>query len=147
VKWKYAKVKAEPALVLSIPDKPTEDDDGLLTTSEIAMLKLSHAEALRMSMLRMIANSSKPEWAQPKFWAPFVVVGEPMKPPGSGDGIMPQFDISLIGRAGDAVIAGRAAPGATLELLRNGELHDRVVADQSGQFVMVPPGFLVGIMS
>jgi CHAT domain-containing protein len=30
-------------------------------------------------MLRMIANSSKPEWAQPKFWAPFVIVGEPMK--------------------------------------------------------------------
>jgi hypothetical protein len=30
-------------------------------------------------MLRMIANSSKPEWAQPEFWAPFVVVGEPMK--------------------------------------------------------------------
>jgi len=210
----FAKVNAEPALVLSIPDKPSEDDDGLLTASEIAMLKLnadfvvlsacntaaedkpgaeaqsglaraffyagakslvvshwnvdseatvalmeglfeslradprlSHAEALRMSMLRMIANSSEPELAQPKFWAPFVVVGEPMKPPGSGDGIMPQFDISLIGRAGDAVIAGRAAPGATLELLRNGELHDRVVADQYGQFVMVPPGFLVGIMS
>jgi hypothetical protein len=63
----------------------------------------------------------------------------PPRAPGSGDGIMPRFDISLIGRAGDAVIAGRAAPGATLELLRNGELHDRVVADQSGQFVMVPP--------
>jgi LysM repeat protein len=26
-----------------------------------------------------------------------------------------------------------------VELLRNGELHDRTVADQSGQFVMVPP--------
>jgi nucleoid-associated protein YgaU len=26
-----------------------------------------------------------------------------------------------------------------VELLRNGELHDRAVADQSGQFVMVPP--------
>ena len=143
---KFAKVKAEPALVLSIPDKPSEEDDGLLTASEVAMLKLnadfvvlsacntaagdkpgaealsglaraffyagakslvvshwevdseatvalmdglfealkanphlSHAEALRMSMLRMIANSSKPEWAQPKFWAPFVVVGEPQK--------------------------------------------------------------------
>ena len=143
---KFAKVKAEPALVLSIPDKPTEEDDGLLTASEVAMLKLnadfvvlsacntaagdkpgaealsglaraffyagakslvvshwevdseatvalmdglfealkanphlSHAEALRMSMLRMIANSSKPEWAQPEFWAPFVVVGEPQK--------------------------------------------------------------------
>jgi CHAT domain-containing protein len=143
---RFAKVKAEPALVLSIPDKPTEEDNGLLTASEVAMLKLnadfvvlsacntaagdqlgaealsglaraffyagtkslvvsnwevdseatvalmeglfealkanprlSHAEALRMSMLRMITNSSKPEWAQPGFWAPFVVVGEPTK--------------------------------------------------------------------
>ena len=143
---KFAKVKAEPALVLSIPDKPTEDDDGLLRASDVAMLKmnadfvvlsacntaagdkpgaealsglaraffyagakslvvshwevdsdatvelmdglfealktnprLSHAEALQASMLRMIANSSKPQWAQPMFWAPFVVVGEPQK--------------------------------------------------------------------
>ena len=63
----------------------------------------------------------------------------PPRVPGSGYGIVPRFDISLIGPAGDAVIAGRAAPGATLELLRNGELLDRAVADQSGQFVMVPP--------
>jgi CHAT domain-containing protein/Tfp pilus assembly protein PilF len=143
---KFAKAKAEPALVLSIPEKPTDDDDGLLRASDVAMLKmnadfvvlsacntaagdkpgaealsglaraffyagakslvvshwevdsdatvelmdglfealkvnprLSHAEALRLSMLRMIANSSKPEWAQPQFWAPFVVVGEPQK--------------------------------------------------------------------
>ena len=27
----FAKLKGEPSLVLSIPDKPTEDDDGLLT--------------------------------------------------------------------------------------------------------------------
>jgi nucleoid-associated protein YgaU len=49
------------------------------------------------------------------------------------------FDIARIERTGDAVIAGRAAPGAIVELLRNGERHDRAVADQSGQFVMVPP--------
>ncbi len=49
------------------------------------------------------------------------------------------FDIARIERTGDAVIAGRAAPGAIVDLLRNGELHDRTVADQSGQFVMVPP--------
>ena len=53
--------------------------DGLFETLK-ANPRLSKAEALRMSMLRMIANSSKPEWAQPEFWAPFVVVGEPMKP-------------------------------------------------------------------
>jgi nucleoid-associated protein YgaU len=51
---------------------------------------------------------------------------------------VPVFDVARIERSGDAVIAGRAAPGATVELLRNGERHDRVVADKSGQFVMVP---------
>jgi CHAT domain-containing protein len=143
---KFAKVKAEPALVLSIPDKPSEEDDGLLRASDVAMLKmnadfvvlsacntaagdkpgaealsglaraffyagarsllvsnwevdsestvalmidlfqhlkanphLSHAEALRLSMLKMIENPSKADWAQPKFWAPFVIVGEPQK--------------------------------------------------------------------
>jgi nucleoid-associated protein YgaU len=52
---------------------------------------------------------------------------------------VPVFDIARIERTGDAVIAGSAAPGAIVELLRNGERHDRAVADQSGQFVMVPP--------
>jgi hypothetical protein len=58
--------------------------------------------------------------------------------PGSNE-FVPVFDIARIERTGDAVIAGRVAPGAIVELLRNGERHDRVVADQSGQFVMVPP--------
>jgi nucleoid-associated protein YgaU len=55
------------------------------------------------------------------------------------DESVPAFDIARIERTGDAVIAGRAAPGAIVELLRNGERHDQAVADQSGQFVMVPP--------
>jgi CHAT domain-containing protein len=143
----FAKDRAEPALVLSIPEKPDDLDDGLLTASEIAQLKLdadwavlsacntaaedkpgaealsglaraffyagarslivshwsvsdeatarlmigtfrasarnpklSHAEALRQSMLAMIdAAKSDPE-ADPRLWAPFVVVGEPAKP-------------------------------------------------------------------
>jgi hypothetical protein len=61
----------------------------------------------------------------------------PPSPSDSGDSI-PSFDVARIEPTGEAVIAGRAAPGATVELLRNGEVHDRVVADQSGQFVMVP---------
>jgi nucleoid-associated protein YgaU len=55
------------------------------------------------------------------------------------DDSVPVFDIARIERTGDAVIAGRAAPGAIVELLRNGERLDGAVADQSGQFVMVPP--------
>jgi hypothetical protein len=63
---------------------------------------------------------------------------------GRGDGIAPAFDIAVIGRTGDAVIAGTAAPGAMVELLRNGELQDQAVADQFGQFVMVPPQLPAG---
>src|SRR5260370_6550610 len=64
------------------------------------------------------------------------LAGPPIPP---DDDDVPAFDIARIEPTGEAVIAGRATPGATVELLRNGELHDRAVADQSGQFVMVPP--------
>ena len=37
---RFAKAKAEPALVMTIPSKQTALDDGLLQSSEIAMLKL-----------------------------------------------------------------------------------------------------------
>ena len=142
----FAKLNAEPALVLSLPESPTELDDGLLTASEVAQLKLnadwvvlsacntaaaekpgaealsglaraffyagarslivsnwevetksavalmagtfaalasdpslSHAEALQKSILTIISDAQHPEWADPKYWAPFVVVGEPTK--------------------------------------------------------------------
>ena len=65
------------------------------------------------------------------------LIGPPPAPE-SNDGV-PTFDVARIEPTGEAVIAGRAAPGATVELLRNGELHDRAVADQSGQFVMIAP--------
>ena len=143
----FAKDKAEPALALSIPEKPNDFDDGLLTASEIAQLKLdadwvvlsacntaaedkpgaealsglaraffyagarslivshwsvsdgatarlmigtfrasardpqlSHAEALRQSMLAMIDGAKSDAEADPRLWAPFVVLGEPAKP-------------------------------------------------------------------
>jgi LysM repeat protein len=56
----------------------------------------------------------------------------------------PAFDVARVEPSGDAVIAGRASPGATVELLRNGVVHDRVVADASGQFAMLPPRLPTG---
>jgi CHAT domain-containing protein len=133
---------AEPALVLTPPPQGTDLDDGLLTASEIAQLKLnadwvilsacntaapdgtpgaeglsglakaffyagarsllvshwavstdaavvlttrmfeesangaSKAEALRRSMLALMARTDGPYFAHPAFWAPFVLVGE-----------------------------------------------------------------------
>src|SRR5215470_9151793 len=60
------------------------------------------------------------------------------EPSGAGDDGRPAFDVARIEPSGDAVIAGRAAPGASVELLRNGQVHDRVSADKFGQFAMVP---------
>lgn len=65
------------------------------------------------------------------------LIGTP--PPAETNDGVPTFDVARIEPSGEAVIAGRAAPGATVELLRDGEVHDRVVADASGQFVIVPP--------
>jgi nucleoid-associated protein YgaU len=50
----------------------------------------------------------------------------------------PAFDVARIEPTGDAVIAGRAAPGATVELLRAGEVHDQTLANEAGEFVLVP---------
>ena len=136
-----------PALILSLREKPTQFNDGLLTASEVALLKLnadwvvlsacntasaekpgaealsglaraffyagarslivsnwevetrsavalmvgtfaalaadpklSHGEALQKAMLAVIENTQHSEWVDPKYWAPFVVVGEPAKP-------------------------------------------------------------------
>ena len=65
--------------------------------------------------------------------------GVPPRSLSSGDEVIPAFDIALVGPAGNAVIAGTAAPGATVELLRNGEPLDQAVANQLGQFAMDPP--------
>jgi hypothetical protein len=60
------------------------------------------------------------------------------------DESVPVFDIVRVERTGDAVVAGRAAPGAIVDLLLNGDRRDQAVADQSGQFVMIPPQFSPG---
>ncbi|MCK1361184.1 LysM peptidoglycan-binding domain-containing protein [Bradyrhizobium sp. 199] len=63
----------------------------------------------------------------------------PVKPPMSAE-TGPRFDVARVDDHGEAaVIAGQAAAGAKVELLRDGKPLDTVVADASGQFVMMPP--------
>jgi hypothetical protein len=50
----------------------------------------------------------------------------------------PSFDVARIEPSGEAVIGGRATPGAAVELLRGGVTHARTTADASGDFVLVP---------
>ncbi|HEY5331721.1 MAG TPA: LysM peptidoglycan-binding domain-containing protein [Acidobacteriaceae bacterium] len=66
-----------------------------------------------------------------------VVVALPTRPRDTAS--VPAFDIVRVEPDGDAVIAGRTAPGAPVELLRGNEVLGRVVADRNGEFVLVPP--------
>jgi nucleoid-associated protein YgaU len=53
--------------------------------------------------------------------------------------VVPTFDLVRVEPDGESVIAGRAAPGATIELLRGDQVHARAAADASGLFAIVPP--------
>ncbi|TQF33637.1 LysM peptidoglycan-binding domain-containing protein [Bradyrhizobium sp. UNPA324] len=69
----------------------------------------------------------------------------PVKPPPAVADTGPRFDVARVGDHGEAaVIAGQAAPGAKVELLRDGKPLDTVIADASGQFVMTPPQLPAG---
>ncbi|KJC43624.1 peptidoglycan-binding protein LysM [Bradyrhizobium sp. LTSP849] len=69
----------------------------------------------------------------------------PVKPPPAATDAGPRFDVARVDDHGEAaVIAGQAAPGAKVELLRDGQPLDTVVADASGQFVMTPPKLPAG---
>ncbi|MDQ0316442.1 LysM peptidoglycan-binding domain-containing protein [Amorphus orientalis] len=49
----------------------------------------------------------------------------------------PTYDIVRIEPSGDAVIAGKASPGATIELRANGEVIASTTANQAGEWVIV----------
>jgi len=56
----------------------------------------------------------------------------------------PTFDIIRVEPSGEAVIAGRAAPNTTVELLRDNQPIARALVDPSGQFAIVPPALFPG---
>ena len=52
----------------------------------------------------------------------------------------PSFDVVRIDSGGDAVIAGRAKPGARVTIFDGGKELGQVTADQRGEWVFLPPG-------
>jgi len=56
----------------------------------------------------------------------------------------PAFDIVNVDPSGEAVIAGRAAPNAKVELHDGGKTIAEATADAAGQFVIIPPALAPG---
>ena len=52
--------------------------------------------------------------------------------------ILPSFDVVRVNQAGDAVIAGRASPGARITVLDGDVSLGTVTADRNGEWVLVP---------
>ncbi|SFL24724.1 LysM peptidoglycan-binding domain-containing protein [Methylobacterium pseudosasicola] len=57
---------------------------------------------------------------------------------------VPRFDIVRVEPNGDAVVAGRGAPEAVIEMLVDGKTVARATADANGQFALVPPTLPTG---
>jgi nucleoid-associated protein YgaU len=62
----------------------------------------------------------------------------PAGQPGAEGGTKPSFDIVRVEPDGRAVIAGRAAPGAEVELRAGDQVIDRVRASRRGEWVAIP---------
>ena len=59
-------------------------------------------------------------------------------------GVVPSFDVVRVGPQGNAVIAGRAAPGADVVVFDGGREVARARADRRGEFVALPAAPLAG---
>jgi nucleoid-associated protein YgaU len=59
-------------------------------------------------------------------------------------GVKPAFDVVSVEPTGEAVIAGRAAPNAKVELRDGDKTLAEATADASGQFVVIPPPLAPG---
>ncbi|MCB4802598.1 LysM peptidoglycan-binding domain-containing protein [Methylobacterium brachiatum] len=57
---------------------------------------------------------------------------------------VPRFDIVRVEPNGEAVVAGRGAPDAEIEMLVDGKAVARAKADANGQFALVPPALPAG---
>lgn len=74
------------------------------------------------------------------------MVPQTLPPPGTSspaatpDAGEPSFDVVRIDAGGDAVIAGRAKPGARITIIDGGKELGQVTADQRGEWVFLPSG-------
>ncbi|MET4804331.1 LysM peptidoglycan-binding domain-containing protein [Bradyrhizobium sp. LB11.1] len=140
---KQAEAKAEPKVEAKAEAKPEAkpeskpDEPKLAASAPPAPSASAAAAATPAPKADALAETQKQVAA--------LVDIAPAKPQPAVADTGPRFDVARVDDHGEAaVIAGRAAPGATVELMRDGQPLDSVVADASGQFVMTPPKLPAG---
>ena len=70
--------------------------------------------------------------------APAAQTPTPAAPSVASEAVKPSFDVVSVDPTGEAVVAGRAAPHAKVELKDDGKTVAEATSDATGQFVMIP---------
>jgi len=79
--------------------------------------------------------------------APAAQTVAPAAPPVASVAVKPSFDVVSVDPTGEAVVAGRAAPHARVELKDDGKTVAEATSDATGQFVMIPAPLTPGAHS
>jgi nucleoid-associated protein YgaU len=83
------------------------------------------------------APATQPTTTQPPAPTNTQVASAVAAPPPAPE-VKPSFDVVRVNPNGDAVVAGRAAPGAKITLLDNGQPVGSATADDRGEWVLLP---------
>ena len=144
-----AAARAEAGAELSAPDERVRAPDSGRAADEPRSAPARAAETLRRALATLFggaedesvpAKTGEAEVAAVPESAPAAAAPDRQSAPAYLEpGAAPTFDIVRIERGGRAVIAGRAAPGAEVEIRSGERTIDRVRADRRGEWVAVPP--------
>ena len=138
---KFSKVGAEPALVLTIPEKPTDQDNGLLQASEISELKLN-ADWVVLSACNTASSDGEDAEALSGLARAFLYAG-------ARSLVVSHWDVSdeatkqlmsslfKISAKNPQLSHGEALREATLELLDNSKTNDEAHPRMWAPFIVV----------
>lgn len=129
-----------PSAVVSQPETgPSSKDGGAEKKASVTGGETENRGAKNQpSTVQSNAGTSPKESDSPQPETPVVADDKKDKT------VYPTFDLVRIEPNGDNTFAARVAPGATVEMVRDGQIYARAVADTSGLVVITAPSFPVG---
>jgi len=140
----------EPAPLAAAVQQPVEQP-ATAVSSENAAIAPEPSTVLSEPSTVEVVTSEEPAAGASTVAEPVAQVESPTPAPTSVEvaesrvvASAPSFDVFRVEPTGEAVIAGRSEAGAVVELVRNGVVFDRIVADASGNFVFIPKNFPAG---
>ncbi len=122
-----------PVTQVSVPPPPAPVVAAPLPPPAVAVpVPVPSPQAAVVPVAPPVVTAPPPAPPAPPVAAVAVPVPVPVPVP-----VAPSFDVVRVNPTGDAVIAGRAEPGASVAILDNGTKIGTATADQNGQFVFL----------